>query len=368
MSRWAIKRIRTRTAIAAAALCAAFLVLPLAAGCGQGGKEAKVRPKSGGVMGEAIEYPGGTRPSLAATEDGWIVEAHEGATRDQVWYNVGRFADDGSFKWQGDPIKSGTGVEPGIAITDAGYVVMVHRARNGNGLWYETGMLDKNTGKISWLHEGDYDTGSYPSVIAFNDRSVIETHLSTVGHDHWYRVGIIDTAGNTVDFGGSASLEGTKVLAAFKDTDRFVQLFGDGFRFGRVDRENRAIAWIAPKWERQNVATFSEYDREAQGYVSYYVNKWDGASAYAYNAPGAGPQVVYAVYGYAPKTNRDEYIGRARVDDFEGNPMLNNINFSPINGGTDPAIACSGRRAIEMHKGPPVGSPLWYSTATLEPR
>ncbi|MHB8894852.1 MAG: hypothetical protein ACYC99_06695 [Candidatus Geothermincolia bacterium] len=343
-----------------------LLTILLTAGCGSsGGKEPGSAPTSGRVMEEAHEYTGGVNPALACTPDGWVVEVHEASGKDHVWYNVGQFAGDGTFKWLGDPSDYGTGVEPGVAMTDDGYIVMVHRARNGNGLWYDTGKLDKNTGKISWLHNGDYDTGSYPGVIIFNDGWVLETHRSTVGSQPWYKIGQINPADNTIGFGGSRELEGTAFLASFKPIDKFVQLSKEGHRFGQLDKQNRTITWLGPRKDVPDLSSINVFNKQSGRWVLTQMTNWSEAAAYTFQAPGGNPQVAFLVSG----NRRDLFLGQARVEGLDTNPRLNNAHLENIGGGEQPAFAGAVTRAIDLHRSAAVtGGVLWYSTGNLEPR
>lgn len=376
-----------RTSIAPAAFACAMMVMALLAGCGSGsGKAPGSAPTSGSSgmeFGKAVEYGDGVKPSIAATADGWVVEMHEAGGSNVYWGHAGRLDGNGAITWNGPTFKMGGGVQPGVAITDDGLVVAVHQAGKtfGSSLWYEVGQLDKNSGNITWGTAVEYDTGSYPNVTINNEGWVIETHDSKASEDHWYKIGKVNPGNNTIDFGGTVAMDGRRDLAFFKGGDTFIQVGDNYYRFGRIDRNTRQMAWIAAR-QRPQVSWFEFWNyweqdprrsppdplnpKDDDDDPATPVTSFGAMSVATYPLAGRGTWGVF----FAGNVKTDEVTWLvADYGDVLGmdtpNPTVRWHRLRKIGSGTSAATASGAGFAIEAHKGNPPSNTLWYSTAKI---
>ncbi len=363
-------RLSKSPAVAVGVLCAALLLaLAIIPGCGNGNQPPGEAPTSGGRFSQAIEFGDGTKPSLAATADGWVVEVHEAGKSSTYWSRVGQVKN-GAVEWLGSPADSGDGVQPCVAMADDGLGLVVHRA-GGTGkssLWYQVVKFDRNTGELSWGAAYEYDSGANPRVVMFNDGWIVETHESHVGSAAWYKIGQLVEVGPQalvrgstpvnykVDFGPTASIDGSRFLAAFKDSDQFIQLFTGGYRFGRIDKQNKTISWMGPSKESTQIT--GQENKAPRGRRTGNP-ELTSFSAYTWKAPNGTDRLGYIADQASAGYN---WYGDANVvDGMDGTKNLQCSTPELLVEGVEYAFVFTSGCGIEMHK-TRAADTLWYST------
>ncbi|MBE9001867.1 glycoside hydrolase family 18 protein [Nostoc sp. LEGE 12447] len=148
---------------------------------------------SGGVIDfltQSIEYVKGREPAITVVEQDSktvVVEVHmSDGIFEKLWVRVGEVQPDGHINWWGSDVEYDTGKHSSIAATNDGYIVEVHRSDGEYAkLWYRIGYLDISAKGVKWITQQAiaYATGEYPYVcLARNHRNyiLIEAHGADV--------------------------------------------------------------------------------------------------------------------------------------------------------------------------------------------
>jgi hypothetical protein len=146
-------------------------------------------------FGDGIKYDNGVTPSVAANDQGTLIEVHQSQNGPTLWATVGAF--DFDARW-GDSSQYDTGVQPSVALNDQGTVVEVHKSETHDTLWCRVGSVDPARKTVSWGASVQYDKGQTPSVALNGRNQVIEVHQSENKDTLWYHVGTVDPAGKTI--------------------------------------------------------------------------------------------------------------------------------------------------------------------------
>ncbi|MGF2038969.1 MAG: endonuclease/exonuclease/phosphatase family protein [Nostoc sp. CmiVER01] len=128
-------------------------------------------------FGTSQKYDDGLYPSVAITDDGLVVEVHQAKDSENfgtLHYHIGRVAGD-KINWE-KSFQYDTGSRPSVAITNDGVVVEVHQSEIHETVWYRgTGKVNGNT--ITWSNEKsqEYSKGREPRVTC-NGELAVATH------------------------------------------------------------------------------------------------------------------------------------------------------------------------------------------------
>ena len=126
------------------------------------------------TFGTSQEYDEGIYPSVAITDDGLVVEVHQSKHSEnfgKIHYRIGRVAGD-KINWGGS-FEYDSGSRPSVAITNDGVVVEIHQSEIFNTVWYRgTGQVKDNT--ITWRNEKsqEYSKGREPRVTCNGELAV----------------------------------------------------------------------------------------------------------------------------------------------------------------------------------------------------
>lgn len=129
------------------------------------------------AWGGSHDYDTGSAPSVALSNQNVVVEVHrsEGLSN-ALWYHVG-VVDPGTLTIEfGPSIQYDDGVDPSVALTDDGFVIEVHRSQTFNTLWKRIGRVDAANRRIDWIGGSvQYAGGSAPSV-GTDGTTAVEAH------------------------------------------------------------------------------------------------------------------------------------------------------------------------------------------------
>ncbi|MFD2036955.1 hemopexin repeat-containing protein [Belliella marina] len=146
------------------------------------------------LFSNAKKYGKGYRPRIAMNNKGVVVEVHNNeVTHNTLWYTVGILdRKNNTIRW-GNHIKFGNGgTQPSVALTDDGFVVEVHNSESKGTLWRHVGKVNVNDKTIEWSGSRYFDDGQAPSVACTSNSSmVIETHQAEISPVLWYSTSLI---------------------------------------------------------------------------------------------------------------------------------------------------------------------------------
>jgi hypothetical protein len=146
------------------------------------------------AWGDSINYDSGSVPSVAINNNGVAVEVHQSdGPSTNLWYHVGVVNSAAKTVAWGSSINYDQGANPSVAITDDGFVIEIHRSEAFDTLWCRTGIVDANSKTITWLTGSrQYDKGSNPAV-ATNGLLAMAVHQG--GSTLWYSASMIADRG-----------------------------------------------------------------------------------------------------------------------------------------------------------------------------
>lgn len=96
-----------------------------------------------------------SEPSLAMTDDGFVVSVHRIGPRPQLAgpalleCKVGELQDDGRIAW-GAPDAFGDGMEPSVSMVSANKLEEIHKTPSGKSLRLREGTLNRSKKKVEW--------------------------------------------------------------------------------------------------------------------------------------------------------------------------------------------------------------------------
>jgi len=171
--------------------------------------------------GPSQDYDRGYNPSLAGSNEGFMVEAHNGqAGPGPMWYHVGQ----ASLGWPSPSVVWGPyqhydwGYNPSVAgCLNSNIIVEVHNGQGGPGpMWYHVGSIQGDTpgsAFIAWGPPKEYDQGWNPKVALlcyYSQLTVVEVHngwFSPGDRDPsmtmYYHVGVINDDLQTITWGAA---------------------------------------------------------------------------------------------------------------------------------------------------------------------
>ncbi|MEW9502479.1 hypothetical protein [Jeotgalibacillus marinus] len=129
---------------------------------------------------EPIEYDTGNAPNLTVLDNGHVMEVHNGATDDHVYYSLGRYKD-GEMDWYNVGNKYNTSKEaknPSVTTLENGQILAVNEDPEQNkGGWvrYYLGNYDEEEKEIQWKTK-DYPyapTAYNPSISVLDNGSIL---------------------------------------------------------------------------------------------------------------------------------------------------------------------------------------------------
>jgi hypothetical protein len=129
------------------------------------------------TFGTSQKYDDGVHPSVAITDEGLVVEVHQSKDSEnfgKIHYHIGRVAGD-KINWE-KSFQYDSGSRPSVAITNDGVVVEVHQSEVFETVWYRgIGQVKDNT--ITWRNEKsqEYSKGREPRVTC-NGELAVATH------------------------------------------------------------------------------------------------------------------------------------------------------------------------------------------------
>ncbi|MEW9502780.1 hypothetical protein [Jeotgalibacillus marinus] len=130
------------------------------------------------------QYNNGDNPSVTLLANGDVLEVHNDGNK--LYYNIGKYKDDRTMDWNGEGNQYGTGNQPSVTVLDTGEILEVHN--DGNDLYYNLGKY-KDDGTMDWYSiDNQYDTGEQPSVTVLDTGEILEVHSD--GNDLYYKLGV----------------------------------------------------------------------------------------------------------------------------------------------------------------------------------
>lgn len=139
-------------------------------------------------------YGKGYRPRVAMNNKGVVVEVHNNeGTHNTLWYTVGILdKQNKTINWGAAKKYGNGGSQPSVAITNDGFVIETHRSEGPGTLWRHVGRVDTDNKKIEWSGSKYFDDGNAPSVACTSDGSLaIQTHESENFNTLWYSTSLI---------------------------------------------------------------------------------------------------------------------------------------------------------------------------------
>jgi hypothetical protein len=339
-------------------VCAVLWLFSLAVGCGdqeiQPAGAASLSSKNlpqplfttiheDAMFGIGVPYDNGTQSAVALNGAGVAVEVHKSRIKNELWYRVGRIHDL-SIKW-GSSVAYDSGVTPAVALSGGGAVVEVHKAAFKNRLWYRVGAVDAASGVISWGDSRTYDSGATPAVALREDGWVVEVHKSESGSRLWYHVGKLDIATRSIDWGESVAYdEGRAPAIAINEQGWIVETHQGSsddalwYRVGRLDAATKRVSWGEARRYDEGVQPAVALTA-AGGVVE--IHRSQGVSARLWHRKGI---IV----------EEGQSIAWGAAQDFDD--------------GNEPAVAASGRYAVQTHESRSGTGSLWYTVSLLQDR
>jgi len=140
------------------------------------------------------KYGKGYRPRVAMNNQGVVVEVHNNeVTHNALWYTVGILdKQSNTIHWGESKSYGNGGTQPSVAITDDGFVIEVHKSEGHGTLWRHVGTVNTQNKTIDWSGSAYFDDGQEPSVACASDGSIaIQTHQSENSSSLWYATSLI---------------------------------------------------------------------------------------------------------------------------------------------------------------------------------
>lgn len=130
-------------------------------------------------FGGSHDYDNGVTPAISLNNNLVVVEVHQSdGPSTALWYHVGVVDPVGKTISFGDSQNYDSGSNPSVALTDDGFVIEVHRSQTFNTLWKRIGQVDVASRTIQWIGGSvQYCDGSAPAV-ATDGVTAVEVHQS----------------------------------------------------------------------------------------------------------------------------------------------------------------------------------------------
>jgi hypothetical protein len=308
------------------------------------------------------EYDNGGQTSVAAHPSGLVLEAHQSASNNDMWYHLG-LLNGTSVTWGGSQrLTEGFGFPnwPNVAISKEGYVIFVYSVgdfKRGARLWYVVGKINPYGGtdqSVTWLTDptGTLIDSGFHSSIAINENGVIllTFESGSGGNGLYYRVGHLSNPA-----GGDYTIQW--------DSGKY----GTGYDAGI--NTHIALNNLNEVVEVHQVSDNDHLLHYRRGTVSGGTINFGGSQRYDSNA--LWPAVSLLDSGLVVELHKSNGALYARTgmlspSNPEGIEWPDSVRIG--NNGTEsyPAVANDGSYAIgtwEVQRGSPRG--LYYSVATI---
>ncbi|MEW9502167.1 hypothetical protein [Jeotgalibacillus marinus] len=166
------------------------------------------------------EYDTGKNASITTWQSYQVMEIHEGESvfDSNVYYNLGRYTDNGSIDWYSvGNVYSTDAYHPTITALYGAQFVVSHQ-NLFNNLYNGVAFYDSvETRDIKWVQQGNrYDTGRTPSLTAitpeFESPWIVKTHVLEMHQSHannglWYRIANIPIKDGIEEWGPSVKFD-----------------------------------------------------------------------------------------------------------------------------------------------------------------
>jgi hypothetical protein len=104
------------------------------------------------AFGGSHNYDSGATPSIAINNSNVVVEVHQSnGPSTNLWYHVGVVDPTGKTIAFGASHNYDSGATPSVALTDDGFVIEVHQSQTFNTLWKRIGQVDVANKTINWI-------------------------------------------------------------------------------------------------------------------------------------------------------------------------------------------------------------------------
>lgn len=117
-------------------------------------------------FGDSQNYDVGSTPSVAVNNSNVVIEVHQSnGPSANLWYRVGTVDPSSKTLTFGDSHSYDTGANPSVALTDDGFVIEVHQSQAYSTLWKRIGTVDTASGTIQWIGDAVQSSpGTSPAV------------------------------------------------------------------------------------------------------------------------------------------------------------------------------------------------------------
>jgi hypothetical protein len=125
-------------------------------------------------FGGSHNYDSGATPAIAINNNNVVVEVHQSnGPSTNLWYHVGVVDPVAKTINFGGSYNYDSGACPSVALTDDGFVIEVHQSQGAATLWKRVGQVDVSSKTINWIgHSVYYGDGTNPSVATANGMAV----------------------------------------------------------------------------------------------------------------------------------------------------------------------------------------------------
>jgi len=162
-----------------------------------------------------LQYGWGRNPSVSVNDYGFMVEAHNNTGSDaywngnDVWYSGGQLMGVAGAYFSPPQYLDPNAWTPSVSINNNEVVVEVHQQANNNSLFYRVGSYNPTNSAISWGTSFQYDTGYSPCVcLDRTTNTLVEVHNDGSGSNKlWYRVGKVNTSSKTITWSGATNYD-----------------------------------------------------------------------------------------------------------------------------------------------------------------
>ncbi|MDP5274165.1 phage head spike fiber domain-containing protein [Chengkuizengella axinellae] len=142
----------------------------------------------------------GWNPTIALTDSGEIVVAHNANLRSDLHYSIGSLnTSNKTIDWLRKNVSYGKGWNPSIAVTNGGTVIQVHQGESKNEIYYKVGQLAGD--EINWNKRHGatkYNSGQKPFVTLVDDGRILELHRASSGIKGYFSINHLTTESGKV--------------------------------------------------------------------------------------------------------------------------------------------------------------------------
>jgi hypothetical protein len=287
-------------------------------------------------FGLALEYDGGSDPSVALNSSGTVVEVHKSSGSDTVYSTVGSIKG-ASVIWQPSVKVAEDSRQPACAMNSHGDVIAILTDTTPDDVKYRLGKVENGT--LTWKMEKSkkYDDGREPGVAINDSGVVVEVHkTATRGlNGLYYRVGKV--VGDAVEWGDSHKFDdGYVPRVALDNAGRVIIVFGQSgnnvaMRIGAVDG--------------------AKIDLEDEEHLGVGTNP---------SVALLDDGIVIASWGYRENLSQ-------RTGHLEGRTISWHGDATIYDTGQQPSVAGAANIALHVHEGKG-GDTLWYSSSLIVDR